>query len=244
MGTSIIVGELDPGASPKVLIIVPHADDEAFGCGGMMAEMAVRGAAVELLVFAVGGIHHRHLEMEATLDTRIAELDASCGILSVQKYSVLYPGKDMQLDTIPQLDMVGKLDKILDRGQYDQVFYPYPSHNHDHATVHRACVAALRPGARCPGPSLIAMCDYIYSAWSLALASGGRMYVDITETIETKCEAIQAYTSQLRLFPNPMCVETIELVARMRGMESGYQYAELFHIVQKLGCHERHSALS
>ena len=235
MGTSIVVGELDPGAYPKVLIIAPHADDEAFGCGGMMAKMTARGAAVELLVYAVGGVHHRHLNVEATFDTRMAELDASCGILGVQKYSVLYPGQDMRLDTIPQLDMVGKLDKILDQGQYDQVFYPYPSHNHDHAAIYRACMAALRPGARYPGPSLIAMCDYIYSAWSLALASGGRMYVDITETIEIKREAIRAYASQLRPFPNPMCVETIELVARMRGMESGYQYAELCHVVQKLG---------
>lgn len=234
MGTSIVVGELDPEASPKVLIIAPHADDEAFGCGGMMAKMAARGAAVELLVYAVGGIHHRHLNAEATFDTRMAELDASCRILGVQKYSVLYPGMDMQLDTIPQLDMVGKLDKILDQGQYDRIFYPYPSHNHDHAAVHRACVAALRPGARYPGPNLIAMCDYIYSAWSLALASGGRMYVDITETIETKCEAIRAYASQLRPFPNPMCVEIIELVAKTRGMEVGCQYAELYHIVQSI----------
>lgn len=228
MGTSV--------ASPnKILIIAPHADDEAFGCGGMMAKMAAQGAAVELLVFAVGGVHHRHLEAEATLSARMDELDAASKILGVRKYSVLYLGKDMRLDTIPQLDMVGKLDKVLDRGQYDSVFYPYPSHNHDHAAVHSACVAALRPGARYPGPSLIAMCDYIYSAWSLALSSGGRMYVDITETIEAKCKAIQAYASQLRPFPNPMCVETIMLVARTRGMESSYQYAELFHIVQKLG---------
>lgn len=224
------------GTSVKILIIAPHADDEAFGCGGMMAKMAARGVVVDLLVFAVGGIHHRHLETEAMLNARMDELDAASKVLGVQKYSVLYPGKDMRLDTIPQLDMVSKLDKILDQGQYDQVFYPYPSHNHDHAAVYRACVAALRPGARYPGPSLIAMCDYIYSAWSLALGEGGRMYVDITETIEAKCEAIRAYESQLRPFPNPMCVETIELVAKTRGMESGYQYAELFHIVQKLGC--------
>ena len=117
MATSIVVGELDPEASPKVLIIVPHADDEAFGCGGMMAKIAARGAAVELLVFAVGGIHHRHLETEATLDTRWVELGMAAKILGVQKYSVLYPGKDMRLDTIPQLDMV-KLDLIVSSPQY------------------------------------------------------------------------------------------------------------------------------
>lgn len=223
------------GIPVKILIIAPHADDEAFGCGGMMAKMSASGATVELLVCAVGGIHHRHLETETTFDARMAELDAASNILGVHKYSVLYPGKDMRLDTIPQLDMVSKLDDVLDQGQYDAVFYPYPSHNHDHDAVHRACVAALRPGVRYPDPNLIAMCDYIYSAWSLSLASGGRMYVDITDTLGTKCEAIRAYESQLRTFPNPMCVETIELIAKTRGMESGYQYAEVFHIVQKLG---------
>ncbi|MEO0651434.1 MAG: PIG-L family deacetylase, partial [Planctomycetota bacterium] len=45
----------DPAALPgRVLCIAPHADDEVFGCGGLLAFHAERGDAVRVLVLTDG----------------------------------------------------------------------------------------------------------------------------------------------------------------------------------------------
>ena len=38
----------------RVLVLAPHPDDEVFGCGGALADLAARGAAVDVLVLTDG----------------------------------------------------------------------------------------------------------------------------------------------------------------------------------------------
>lgn len=41
----------------RLLIIAPHADDETFGCGGLMAKVKAAGGAVFVIVASVGDLH-------------------------------------------------------------------------------------------------------------------------------------------------------------------------------------------
>jgi LmbE family N-acetylglucosaminyl deacetylase len=214
----------------RILVLAPHADDEAVGCGGSIAKAAAAGAVVKVVYGGVGGLLHRHLSRPATYQERCAEIRQSCDILGVHDWFVMYPQMDMKLDTIPQLDLVSRLDRVLDAG-FDEVYIPYPGHNHDHRAMHQAAVAALRPGAH-PGVKLIAMYEYVYPGWAQWTAPGGRLYVDISQFIETKLAAVEAYVSQAKSGPSPLSADGVRALATLRGLEVCVDHAELFHVLQ------------
>lgn len=208
--------------SLKSLVIVPHADDETICCGGTIAKLG----NVDVVVVAMGWFE---------IKTALKELNAACEILGVNNLKVLYQDQQSFLDQVPQDDLVRQLDGVLNERRYDQVFIPCPGqHHHDHRAVHEACFAALRDGVR-PAPSLIAMYEYTLPGWIEFTAWHGRLYVDITEQIDRKLNALDCYQSQLSRHTNPLHpLNNIRLLARSRGAECGREYAEMFYIAKEI----------
>lgn len=48
----------------RVLILAPHADDETFGCGGLISKVKAAGGSVYVMVGSVGDLHHYGAETE------------------------------------------------------------------------------------------------------------------------------------------------------------------------------------
>jgi len=59
------------------------------------------------------------------------------------------------------------------------------------------------------------------------------MYIDITDTFESKLEAMRSYKSQLQNAPS-RSLEAIEALARYRGSQNGFKYAEGFKVIRHL----------
>lgn len=210
----------------NLLIIAPHADDEVVSCGGMIAKMSDAGHNVDVIVVAMGW---------TPIVERMLEFRKASEVLGVRHNTVWYMDKESYLDIVPQHQLVRKLDDLLDNYIYDEIYYPCPAqHHHDHRAVEEACRAALRPGAHRPGPSLVATYEHTFPGWSPNPYTSGRMYVDITDYLDRKCEAWLCYRSQVeKNGPNhPVSVKGIRALAAMRGIEAGCESAELYNIVQ------------
>ena len=206
----------------SILVVAPHADDEAFGCGGTIAKWTEQGARADLVVMAVG-IH--------TYDPiRVQECSKACDMLGFTEERHLFPGKESLLDTLPRAEIVTQLDRILNEHQYNYVLLPYPSHHQDHKVTCEATIASLRLGAH--HPCNVLMYEYTYPDYSI---SGGKFYVDISRTINKKLAAIAFYRSWVKQYPHPASVEAAENLAVMRGMAIQARYAEMFHVVQLIG---------
>ena len=71
--------------------------------------------------------------------------------------------------------------------------------------------------------------------WSLNSADNRftpNYFVEVgKEGIDTKIEALSAYTGVMRPFPHPRSKEAIEGLAAYRGAQSGCSYAEAFETV-------------
>ncbi|MBI5292230.1 MAG: PIG-L family deacetylase [Chloroflexi bacterium] len=214
----------------RILVIAPHADDEVVGCGGMIARRALEGHHVHVVIAAIGGLKHRHLEIAASTEQRKQELATAAGILGVSRVTILFEGMDMRMDTVPQLDIVSRLDEILDEQYYDEVYFPYASHNHDHQELFRATFAAMRMTTGRRLPRLSALYEYAFVGWTPGEIQGGKMYLDIAAHLDTKVQAFEAYESQIRPFPHPCSPEAIRVLAAMRGVESGCAASELFYL--------------
>ena len=213
----------------NVLIIAPHADDEVLGCGGLMTKRVAQGAQVDVAVAALGG--ERAPGSHEDYAARRAELVAASRILGVSEVAVLYPGYNMRLDELPRVEIVSKLDALL-RRDYDEVYLPYASANHDHQIVYQCTLAALRPYASERMPRLVAAYEYAQIGWQLEAVAGGQMFVDIASEFERKLQALAAYESQLRPHPHPCSEAAVRTLAQFRGLAIGKSYAELFYILR------------
>lgn len=210
----------------KVLVVVPHADDEVACCGGTIAKLVSQGHQVDLVVAGLGwGNSH----------VRVKELEFAVTILGIHEYQVLFPLQESYLDTIPQTEFVGRLDGISSRG-YDEVYYPCPGHHHhDHRAVHDACHAAFRLG-RIKSPTFIGMYEYVYPGWMEFSQPFGKLYYDITGKMDIKVAAMKCYNSQYNRHPetHPINPQSLVKLASARGLEAGCQFAELFYVAREI----------
>ena len=75
--------------------------------------------------------------------------------------------------------------------------------------------------------------------WNINTSNGKffpNSYGEVTEQdIEAKIKAIEVYKDVMRDRPHPRCSDSIFAKAVCRGCESGYQYAEAFQTVFRLG---------
>jgi N-acetylglucosamine malate deacetylase 1 len=210
----------------NILVVAPHADDEAVGCGGTIARMADDGHYVDVVVVATGGVTHTHTGIESSVRERVDELNRAAEVLGVSDTLLLYPDMDMRMDTVPRIDVVTKIEGVLKKRNYDEVYFPQPGFNHDHTVAFEATFAALRM----PTVELAATYEYTFSGWNYYGQSCGAMYVDISDYLDQKLAAMRAYKSQIRDAPHPCSEYAVTALARLRGVECGIFAAEMFNV--------------
>ena len=57
------------------------------------------------------------------------------------------------------------------------------------------------------------------------------MFVNISDHLDVKIEAMQIYESEIGDFPFPRSEKTMRSLANFRGSQSGYEAAEAFELV-------------
>lgn len=216
----------------NALVIAPHADDEAFGMGGTIRKMANAGDFVHLLIMTDSPVDEYK---GGFYEGRGGECEKSCEILGIVSRGFMSGKHDALMDTVPIKKWIDHIESILKEIEFDYVFYPYPSHHQDHVITQQACIAALRPGFLDYTPKGIYMYEYTYPGWKTMDVPQGRMYVDITDTINYKASAIDAYRSQLKQDPyHPISLNAMWTLAKLRGLAIRVQYAEMFYVVQEV----------
>lgn len=216
----------------RILIIAPHADDEVLGCGGLIEKACKHGNVVKVVIAAVGHTNFRHNEKTITSTTRIRELTEALNYLGCTDFEVIYDDKDGLLDTVPQKELVTKIDKYLNDLRPTMVFIPYPSFHQDHRSLFHACMAALRPNPN-NQYKLIAMFEYPLMVWQYPkIGDLGELYLDISETINKKIEALLKHRSQIREEDHLIAPAGAKEWARKCGQEIGVDHAEKYYILQ------------
>src|SRR5512140_2304099 len=139
----------------RVLVFAPHPDDEIFGCGGALADLAGRGARVDVVVVTDGAAGARNEEERGRIaSARIAE---SRRALEVLGGGTVHPGG------IPDRgagDRLQEIESLLARWLVevtpDLIFAPSPVETHpDHRAVAVALFRlAARPSSGAAGQAL------------------------------------------------------------------------------------------
>lgn len=221
----------------NILIISPHADDMELGCGGYVSKAVMQGCQVRNVVVATGTIIHQRQGLAVTMQQREVELRESLKTLGVQSYSILFEGLDTKLDTIPIVEIVKKLEREVKDFNPTEIFIPLPSAHQDHNRTYEACLAALRPSVMSHQIELIASYEYPASGWGdCTFLDNGKsgMYVDVTHYLDKKLDSLRCYTSQITTDKHCFSLDAATTMARMRGIECGMEYAEMFRIMRRV----------
>jgi LmbE family N-acetylglucosaminyl deacetylase len=110
--------------------------------------------------------------------------------------------------------------------------------NLDHRLVHDCTLVAARPLPGCPVQRLLAY--EIGPTGRYGLPAGSfpfvpNVFIDISEYLDKKLEAMSCYETQLRELPHPRSLEGLRLLAEERGLSVGLPAAECFQLIRELG---------
>jgi LmbE family N-acetylglucosaminyl deacetylase len=226
-------------ASKQTVVLAPHADDEAMGCAGLMARLARQGAGIHVVYLAVDGFHHYGLDSETTYAQRVAEIEHVLELFGERTtYEIAYGDTDLieQLDTLPRRELVDRFEQVLNEHKPDLLLLPaLPDYDQDHQAVFEAAHAAARPIAARFGKHLVPHVlayEMTKLQWASEPLPRFAAFCDITDTLETKLEAVRRYKTMLRPSPHIRSLESVTALATIRGAEIGVQYAEAFAVLR------------
>jgi N-acetylglucosamine malate deacetylase 1 len=214
----------------RVLVISPHPDDEVIGAGGTIARHVAEGDEVHLCIVTQG---YSPPWPEDIVETARRQVEAVQKVLGIkQAFFLGFP--TVKLNTVPNTDLTNALQKVVEEIKPEVVYTSSASDvNQDHRIVFEATLVACRP---LPGSTVRRL--LCYEAGITAryghLSFNPNVFVDITDFLDKKLEAMKCYKTELREPPHPRSLAGLELIARERGLSVGLKAAECFHLVREL----------
>jgi LmbE family N-acetylglucosaminyl deacetylase len=204
----------------RVLVISPHPDDEAIGCGGTLRKHVLEGDRVHVVFLTRGekGGHGRPPEETARL--REQEAQAASAVLGVARLEWWGLPDGAVRATGPA---VARLRAKLQQWKPHVLYMPHDREMH---TDHRAAARLVRRALAGTGPGVHLPTVLMFEVWTPMQRMDH--IVDISDTIRTKMAAIRAYRSQCAAMRFD---EAFLGLGRYRGeMHSwpGGAYAEVF----------------
>lgn len=211
----------------RAVVIAAHPDDEILGCGGTLARLQTMEVPVSIMLLGEGPTAREDGD-DVRLEARRNALRAASylGISDIRFGN--FP--DNRFDTIPLLELVRHIERELKEIQPTMVFTHHGGDlNIDHVLTHRAVCTALRP---LPGTG----CATLLCFETLSCTEYGpeaflpNLYIDISDYLLVKQQALSAYGTEMRDWPHPRSPQGVENLARLRGCQCGRLAAEAFSV--------------
>ena len=230
---------LDVEVPARVLAIYAHPDDPEISAGGTLARWVDEGAEVHVAVTTRGdkGTSDPDADLEVLARLRVEETANAARKLGVAKVHHLdYPDGELPDDRSLRCDLVRLVRSI----KPDVMLCPDPTSvffgdsyvNHrDHRVTGWAALDAVAPAAGNPHyfPELRSEGLDVHQVRAVYLSGTfePNVWVDITDTLERKIEALFCHTSQL-VETGEWFRDFLREVAEGAGKAAGVTYAEAF----------------
>jgi LmbE family N-acetylglucosaminyl deacetylase len=158
-------------------------------------------------------------------------------ILGVKETTFLdFPAPE--LDTIPIAEISRAIADVIKKLNVFTVFLPHRGDiHHDHGIVFNAGLVASRPVGKYSVKEIYAYETLSETEWAAPFGDDAFIpvkFVNITDQMIYKLQAMQCFKSQLRDFPNPRSLEAIESLAKFRGASVGFERAEAFITIRNI----------
>jgi LmbE family N-acetylglucosaminyl deacetylase len=199
----------------RVLVVIAHPDDVDFGVAGSVARWTDAGIDVAYCIVTDGeaGGRHTGIGPAELADLRRVEQTNAAKVVGVTDLTFLgYP--DGRLES--SIELRRDITRVIRRCRPDRVVCPSPDRNYqriqashpDHLACGDAALSAVYPDARNPfaHPELLeeGFEPWVVGEIFLFTAGEPNVFVDITDTVDRKIEALRCHVSQM---PDPVGIE-------------------------------------
>lgn len=217
----------------KILVIAPHMDDEALGCGGVICKHVQAGDDVNVIFVA-------HRIYNHVYDSKKNEIERSHALKAKEalgyKNAIFLDMSDERLDASVQ-NIIIALEEHARSFDPEIVYVPFRGdNNQDHRAAFDAARVAFRPSAA-SSVKAVRMYEVPSSTeQSPPMAETvftPNCYVNIEDFIDKKIKAVQCYETEKRAFPHSRSIDAIKILAAKRGIDIGFKCAEAFMILRE-----------
>lgn len=217
----------------NILVVSPHPDDETLGCGGTMSRLISMGHSMHWLnITSTEGMAGFSEEM---VKKREKEIDAVKSFYSFESFNNLKL-PSTKLHNIDESKAIGQVSDVIKTIEPDTLILPdYNDVHSDHRIVFDWCYSCSKV-FRYPFIKTILTME-ILSETDFGKPDGGfvpDVFVDITDYMDKKIEAMRIYSSELGIPPFPRSEENIRALATLRGGQAGSRYAEGFRLIKHI----------
>ena len=217
----------------KILVISPHPDDETLGAGGTIARAKKEGHEVYWL--NITGISEQEGFSKTAVEEKYQQIE------HISQFFKFDDMLDLKLPTT-KLDLIPCGVGISYVSDYINKIKPEVILMADYNDAHsdHRCVFEWLHGStkvfRYPFVKYVLTME-ILSETNFGLPMDSfvpNVYVDISNYMEMKVQAMSVYKNELGEHPFPRSMESIRALACLRGAEAGTRYAEGFRLIKAI----------
>lgn len=217
----------------NVLVVVAHPDDEGLGAGGTITRLVDAGHSVSCCLISGEVKARSQRPHNSELNYNIKKAQKILGLKEV----VIGDFPNIELNTVPHLKIVQFIESCITSLKINTIFTHHPSDlNNDHTVVSHSCLAASRLWQRRNDiprlqdlyfMEIQSSTDWAFNGHSRVFEANS--FVELSEgDLERKILAVEAYKNVMRQTPHPRSRENMIALARYRGSQAGFEYAEAF----------------
>jgi LmbE family N-acetylglucosaminyl deacetylase len=205
----------------NILAIGAHFDDVELGVGGTICRHVAEGDNVYMLVLTDSAYYNYDGTPVRSKATAEAEGDAAAKVLGVKKLIKLgLMTKTLQYG----YELIESINEVIDNYSIDVIYTHWDQDVHqDHSAIGRATLSA--------GRHVKNILMYRSNWYHTTCEFRGNYYVDITNYMDQKVQAVLAHENEVKKF-GPEWVEFFKNENSNSGKKIGCQYAESLEIVK------------
>lgn len=219
----------------NILVIAPHRDDEVIGAGGTIAKHSSMGDSVFVCILTHGTEPICSPELDTKIREECIEADKYLGV----KETIFLDYPAVMLETVPRYELNETMIKLIQSVRPDIVYIPNRGDMQlDHKITVDTAMVALRPKYQHVVKKIYAYETLSETGWNIPNTTNEfipNFYCDIHQFLEMKINALEMFTTQIAIYPNPRSAEAIKALAMYRGSNVNLYAAEAFSLVREIG---------
>lgn len=217
----------------NILAVSPHPDDETLGAGGTLLKMKKQGA--EIFWLNITDMKTEDGWDAVKVEHRQEQINSIKKFYGFKEfYNLAF--SPTKLKAANEGEMISRIKKVYDDVKPEWIIIPgqYDAHS-DHQVVYNCCMAAAKSFRapyikRITTMEIISETDFGFQQEKFS----PNLFVDITDELDRKIEAIKIYDTEIEDVPFPRSIENIRALASIRGGNCISKYAEAFAVIKQI----------
>ena len=224
----------------KILTIAAHPDDEILGLGATIRQKVDLGDKAKCIILGEG-LTSREENRTKTSKKEIDELhkntlDSAKIIGYDEVYFASFP--DNRFDSVNLLEIIKYIEKYILLFKPDIVYtHYYGDRNIDHRITYDAVMTATRPTNNNSVKEIYTFETPSSTEWGFNgqhMTFNPNVFVDVKNTFSNKLKAMSCYKSELRDYPHPRSLKSLEIIAKRWGTVVDKEFVEAFQLIRKI----------